>query len=550
MLTHLTIKNYALIKHMEMDMSAHLNVITGETGAGKSIMLGALGLLLGHRADTKVLWDAASKCITEGTFDIKNYGLEPLFEQEHLDYDHQTTLRREISPSGKSRAFINDTPVTLDVMRKVGVRLMDIHSQHDTLELANRSFQLRVLDAFASNQAIRKEYQQAWAAYVSAKKDYERMEQEALALGKEADFIQFQLDELVKAQLDEGEQDQLEADLKIMEHAEDIKSKINKLLAILDRSEVTATGMLSQARSTLHALGHFATGYKKIADRFDSVAIELADIVNELEREEGKVDFDPEKIAQTQERLSLIYQLLQKHRAGSISELLRLQDELQQKANQADTLDETLAALKLKLEKAHDRVKATGQRLSLSRTAIGDAFCAKMIMLLSELGIPEARVKVAHQQIPHGADGMDSMEFYFSANKGVKESPLAQVASGGEFSRVMFCVKYLLAEKASIPTLVLDEIDTGVSGEIAIRLARLMQAMAAQHQLVAISHLPQIAAKADRHFYAYKDSKAEKTISQIKALNEAERIEEIAKMIGGEKPSALAVENARELIAR
>lgn len=548
MLTHLTIKNYALIKHMEMDLSDHLNVITGETGAGKSIMLGALGLLLGNRADIKVLWDIKEKCITEGTFKVKNYVLEALFEEENLDYDHLTTLRREISPSGKSRAFINDTPVTLDVMRKIGTRLMDIHSQHDTLELGNRSFQLHVLDTFAFNHDIRKEYDTVWTAYVKAKRDYDQMEQEALALGKEADFIKFQLEELVKAQLEEGEQVRLESELKIMEHAEDIKSKFNMLLAKLDRSEGSAIGLLSEARSTLHALRQFAEGYHKISDRFDSVFIELSDIISELEREEGKVDFDPGKIEQTQERLSLIYQLFQKHRVNTISDLLKLQSELQQKSNQSDTLDETLAGMKLKLEKAYELVKAKGSALSVSRTKVCDAFCKKMVLLLSELGIPEARVKVAHQQIPYNATGMDSIEFYFSANKGIKENPLSQVASGGEFSRVMFCIKFILAEKASIPTLVLDEIDTGVSGEIAIRLAKLMKTMAANHQLLAISHLPQIAAKADRHFYAYKDSKTEKTVSQIKILSHEERIEEIAKMISGEKPSASSVENARELM--
>ncbi len=533
---------------MEMDLSDHLNVITGETGAGKSIMLGALGLLLGNRADTKVLWDPNGKCITEGTFNVKNYAIEALFEEENLDYDHLTTLRREISPSGKSRAFINDTPVTLDVMRKIGARLMDIHSQHDTLELGNRHFQLHVLDAFASNHTMRREYSEAWKAYVNAKRDYDQMEQEALALGKEADYIKFQLDELVKAQLDDGEQGRLESDLKIMEHAEDIKSKFNILRATLDRSEVSAIGLLSEARTTLHALRHFAVDYNNLSDRLDSICIELSDIINELEREEGKVEFDEKKIEQTQERLSLIYQLFQKHGVSAISDLLVLQSELQQKANKSDTLDEALAALKLKLEKAYAQVKAKGNGLSISRTNVCDAFCKKMISLLAELGIPDARVKVAHQQIPYSSSGMDSIEFYFSANKGVKENPLSQVASGGEFSRVMFCVKYILAEKASIPTLVLDEIDTGVSGEIAIRLAKLMKAMASNHQLVAISHLPQIAAKADRHFYAYKDSKTEKTISQIKALSHDERVEEIAKMIGGEKPSAMAIESARELI--
>lgn len=548
MLTHLTIKNYALIDHLEMDLSRHLNVITGETGAGKSIMLGAMGLLLGNRADTKVLWNEKEKCITEGTFDIGTYKLQPLFESENLDYDKQTVIRREISPNGKSRAFINDTPVTLDIMKKIGMHLMDIHSQHETLDLGNRAFQLSVIDAFAVNAKFQEEYKQAWQHFVITREAFNALEDEANVLRQESDFVKYQLEELSKANLIENEQTELEASLKIMEHAEDIKTRFNQLLAQLDRSDISASGILNEARSVMSALANYSDRYKPLTERFESVRIELSDIISEIESEEEKIDFDPEKIEEAKERLSLIYQLQQKHRLGSVSELLQLQETLQVKADKTSNLDDELALLKKKLDEATKILSEKGALLSQSRVKSFKVFCKQMITLLNELGIPEAQLNVEHQTGTPIASGIDSIELLFSANKGIPVRSLAQVASGGEFSRLMFCIKYLLAEKTALPTLILDEIDTGVSGEIAMRLGKMMKSMAGDHQLLAISHLPQIAAKADCHFYAYKDSKSTKTISQIKRLTEEERIEEIAKMIGGEKPSTLAKENARELI--
>ncbi len=531
-----------------MDLSDHLNVITGETGAGKSIMLGALGLLLGNRADTKVLWDPNEKCITEGTFNIQAYNLQSVFEQEDLDYDPQTVLRREISAAGKSRAFVNDTPVNLDVMKRVGSLLMDIHSQHETLNLATREFQLRLIDSFASNHKIRQSYLEAWKTYEQQKGDYEKLQNEAASLKQESDFVNFQLKELSDANLEEGEQARLEEDLQIMEHAEDIKTKFNTILSQLDQSEMSTTAQLSEVRSMLSSLSNYSENYRALYARFDSLRIELGDIINEIENEDQKIDFDPRKIEETNERLSLIYQLQQKHRLSSISELIKLQNELQQKANRTTNLDQALENAKVELEKSHKLAEEEAGILSKSRVKIFSPHCEQIINLLKELGIPDAKLKVEHQKIDFGPNGADHVELLFSANKGVPERPLGQVASGGEFSRLMFCVKYVLAEKVSLPTLVLDEIDTGVSGEIAIRLGKMMKVMAKKHQLMTISHLPQIAAKADSHFYAYKQTKSAKTISQIRKLTEAERIDEIAKMIAGEKPSSLAIENAKELI--
>lgn len=548
MLTHLTIKNYALIDHLEMDLSGHLNVLTGETGAGKSIMLGAIGLLLGNRADTKVLWNEAEKCVAEGTFDIKEYALREIFEAEDLDYDDQTVLRREISPGGKSRAFINDTPVTLDIMKRIGSRLMDVHSQHETLDLGNKQFQLSVVDAFAANAKLRTTYAQCWKHYLKAKSEYEQLRDEANALQQESDFVKFQLDELTQANLEADEQPKLESDLKIMEHAEDIKSKFNLLLQQLDQGDVAANAIITESKSLLNSISNYSESYRKLADRLESLRIELADIVNEVETEEQKIEFDPQRIEEIKDRLSLLYQLQQKHRLGSVAELIELRDRLQEKANKTDNLDDELRKLKTQLDEATNNLAEAGSQLSQSRTKVFNPLCKEMQALLQELGIPEAKLKVEHQTLEPAPSGIDSIELMFSANKGIEVRPLAQVASGGEFSRVMFCIKYILAERTALPTLILDEIDTGVSGEIAIRLGKMMKTMAQKHQLLAISHLPQIAAKADRHFYAFKESKSKKTTSQIRLLGEDERVDEIAKMIGGEKPSPLAKENARELI--
>ncbi|HNP94482.1 MAG TPA: AAA family ATPase, partial [Cyclobacteriaceae bacterium] len=410
MLTHLTIKNYALIDHLEMDLSGHLNVLTGETGAGKSIMLGAIGLLLGNRADTKVLWNEAEKCVAEGTFDIKEYALREIFEAEDLDYDDQTVLRREINPGGKSRAFINDTPVTLDIMKRIGSRLMDVHSQHETLDLGNKQFQLGVVDAFAANAKLRTTYAQCWKHYLKAKSEYEQLRDEANALQQESDFVKFQLDELTQANLEADEQPKLESDLKIMEHAEDIKSKFNLLLQQLDQGDVAANAIITESKSLLNSISNYSESYRKLADRLESLRIELADIVNEVETEEQKIEFDPQRIEEIKDRLSLLYQLQQKHRLGSVAELIELRDRLQEKANKTDNLDDELRKLKTQLDEATNNLAEAGSQLSQSRTKVFNPLCKEMQALLQELGIPEAKLKIEHQTLEPAPSGIDSIE--------------------------------------------------------------------------------------------------------------------------------------------
>jgi DNA repair protein RecN (Recombination protein N) len=548
MLKHLTIKNYALIKHLELDPSASLNVVTGETGAGKSIMLGALGLLKGNRADTKVLWDENEKCITEGVFEIGSYNLKGFFKAEDLDYDETTVIRREISPGGKSRAFINDTPVTLDVMKKLGNLLMDVHSQHETLQLGTQDFQLRLIDAYANNQPLLEAYSGTWKKFQQAKKEYETLVSEADTLRQEAEYINFQLDELVKAELETGEQEKVESELKIMEHAEDITGRLQLTMEVLNQSEFSARKGLAEARAHLQIIAGYSPTYEMLKQRLESVLIELDDIVNEVERHQGTVEFDPKRAEFLKERINVLYRLLKKHRSNGVDELLVLQDELQRKANITSNLDEALAQAQAHYTTAQTELKDSALKLTTSRKKTFEPLTKDLTKLLKELGIPDATLKIDHQETAPTATGADGIELLFSANKGITARPLAQVASGGEFSRLMFCIKYVMAEKTAMPTLVLDEIDSGISGEIAFKLGDLMKTMAAHHQLITITHLPQIAAKGNAHYFVFKDSSSKKTISNIKELTEAERVEEIAKMIGGDKPSKTALENAKELI--
>jgi DNA repair protein RecN (Recombination protein N) len=548
MLTHLTIKNYALIEHLELDFSRNLNVITGETGAGKSILLGAIGLLLGNRADSKVLWNADEKCVAEATFEIGNYHLKSFFEEAELDYADQTLIRREVSANGKSRAFVNDTPVTLDIMKQLGSRLMDIHSQHETLNLGNRDFQLQLIDTFAGNGRAKEMYQQQWKITSQLRKQFEQLQAEATAIREEADFVKFQLDELTKAGLKETEQEELESKASVLEHAGDIKARFLVIESLLSEGEFTIDKSLNEVRSQLQAMASFVPSYKALFERVDSIRIELNDIRQEIDRESEAIEVNPDQLQKLQDRLSLIYHLQQKHRKKTIAELLEIQRMLEEKATKSTHLDDELASLKRQIAEAERLLMEKATVLSQSRSRVLTGLCKKLAELASDLGMPDALLKSEMATVAPGPSGIDLIDLLFSANKGIAPKPLQQVASGGEFSRLMFCVKYVLAEKMSLPTLLLDEIDNGISGEVAIQMARLMQTMAQQHQLIVITHLPQIAAKGDAHYFVFKETIAKKTVSKIRLLNSEQRIEEIAKMIAGENPSTRALASARELM--
>ncbi len=549
MLKNLIIKNYALLQSLEMEPSSALNIITGETGAGKSIMLGAIGLLLGNRADKKSLYHEEQKCVIEGSFTVSKYQLESIFDQEELDYDPVCILRREITPSGKSRAFINDTPVRLETMRSLGRFLVDIHSQHDSLLLGNQEYQLEIIDAYADNEHLLKVYQKSYQYYRKAANEYEKLRSQAATIKKEADYHQFLLDELRKAQLEEGEQTKLEDDLQVMENAANIKEQLNLLGTLLSNDTHSIDDMLVQGRQALAKISSYSQKYESLHERIESCLIELRDISSEAESESLEVDFDQGKVESVRDRINLIYQLQQKHQVDSVESLLEIQEALERKLERILNLDSEIAHLESVRNTAYQEMSTHATQLSNSRQKVFTGFTNEITSLLKNLGIPDATMEVDLQTIEAGKNGTDEINILFSANKGIAPQEIKGVASGGEFSRLMFCIKYVLADKISLPTIIFDEIDTGVSGEIAIKMVNMMREMAKNHQVMAISHLPQVAAKGDAHYFVYKDNSAKKAVSKIKKLNGEERIEQIARMIGGNNPSSIAFENAKELLA-
>lgn len=548
MLKHLLIKNYALIKDLEIDPSANLNTITGETGAGKSIMLGAIGLLLGNRADSQSLLNKDTKCIIEGHFDIEHYSLKSLFEEEDLEYEPLSIIRREITPSGKSRAFVNDSPVRLEILKQLGVKLMDIHSQHETLNLGKNTFQLSFIDAYASTIEDRKAYRQLYLKWKSAEKRLATLEQENDEINKESDYNNFLLKELTDAELQQGEQAELEASLAVMENAEDIKSKLNESLEVLSHGEFASVNGLQQAKNLIQQLVRYADRFEQLKERLDSTFIELTDIIDELQKEEDSVEFDPNQTELTQDRLSLIYRLQQKHNTDTIDDLLKIQSDLQQQSDRFLNMGSDIEEATIEVENLQKEALKHATALSKKRVKFFEKLSKELTSLLGQVGMEQASVKIENTLGGLTATGIDNINILFSANKGITPRELSKVASGGEFSRLMFCIKYILANKVALPTIIFDEIDTGISGEVALKMAGMMKNMAQNHQVIAITHLPQIASKGDLHYFVFKDNTADTANSRIKPLLEEERIMEIAKMIGGDNPSSIAIENARELV--
>jgi DNA repair protein RecN (Recombination protein N) len=548
MLTSLKISNYALIDELAMQPSSGLSMITGETGAGKSIMLGAVGLLLGNRADTKVLLHEDKKCVVEGVFDIRSYGLQGYFEELELDYEDTCIIRREISPNGKSRSFVNDTPVLLEPLKILGEKLMDVHSQHDTLLLGEGDFQLGLVDAYARTSAERTTFQQAFTEFRKSKKALTELTRKAEALKKEYDFNQFQLEELSSLALVSGEQEELESSQEILENAEDIKLKINEVLSLFHEEQFGVLQGMGQIQSSLQGLERLAQAFATYRTRFQEAWIELKDLAETLADEDSRVEVDAEKLERTRERLSKIYQLQKKHGLQTIEELMELESQLADKVLQVQQVDDQLAEahqLCLQNEKA---MLAAAEVLSQKRRACFPSFEKALEVLLQDLGMENARVQFERQVVDPNANGLDRVELLFSANKGMPLQPLKKVASGGEFSRLLFAIKYLMADKMALPTLIFDEIDTGISGEVALQMVRMMQEIAKNHQVICITHLPQVAAKGAVHFFVYKDHSAEKTMSKVKQLTVEERVHELAKMIAGSNPSAAAQASAKELL--
>lgn len=548
MIVHLKIQNYALIEHLEISPNRNLNVITGETGAGKSIMLGAVGLLLGNRADTKVLSNLDAKCIIEGEFDITQYQLEDAFHEENIDYESISIFRREISPSGKSRAFINDTPVTLETMKKIGQFLMNVHSQHQTLELGNKDFQLQLIDLFANNTELLTLYSEKFKKFGEAEKEYQHLIEEQKKSHEQKEYNNFLLKELVDANYELNEQEHLEEELKLLEHAEEIKLALFKVNQLLDESDFSTIRGLEESKIHLGNVSRLTDKFVGLAERLSSSIIEIKDLTQTIYSEAEDIEVNPERLIFVQDRLSLLFKLQQKHAVDSIENLNAIRDLLEVKSARSINIENEISSASERKEQLLRDVLSLSQKLSTNRMRVFEQLHNELIQLLKDLGMENSSIEFERNEIPISKFGVDEIVLKFSANKGVSPQPIKQVASGGELSRLMFSIKYVLASKIALPTIVFDEIDTGISGEIALKMGRMMLEMAKNHQVITITHLPQIASFGQRHFYVFKDNNAHTTKSIMKELSNKERELEIAKMIGGDHPSEAAVSSAKELL--
>lgn len=550
MLSHLKIKNYALIKDLEIDFRKGFNIITGETGTGKSIILGALGLILGNRADSTSLHNNSTKCIIEGRFIIEGYNLENFFERNDLDWDAQTILRREIAPGGKSRAFINDTPVTLNILKELGESLIDIHSQHQTLKLTNSNFQLSLVDAFARHKPLLDEYAQLYRQYKKILRDLATLKEKSAQANKDYDYFLFQLNELTAANLQNGEFEALEDEMNLLSHAEVISQRLQSTVFSLYDSEQSIHSQLSDIKKQLGTVANLNPVLKQLYDRVDASLIEIKDIYAEADDFQQGISVDNQRMEEVNNRLQLLNNLLNKHHFSTIQELINFTDELSGKVGSTESLEEEIKLLEQRGETQLQILEIKAAEISRNRYAQIQAVEQNAMALLREVGIADAKIVIELQTLPHlNETGMDGVEILFSANKGSKPEPVSQVASGGELSRLMLCFKYMLADSIFLPTIVFDEIDTGVSGEVSIKIGQILKRMSGKHQVMCITHQPQIAAMGAHHYVVYKITGEDFTETNIRSLQQTERISEIAKMIAGHKPSALAIENAKELLS-
>ncbi len=547
MLHRLSIRNYVLVESLELEFDSGLSVITGETGAGKSVMIGALGLLLGQRADLKAIKEGAERCVLEAEFtDIA--GLRPFFEENDLEYDEASCIiRRELSANGKSRAFVNDSPVSLALLKDLGQDLLDIHSQHENLWLGKDSFQLSVLDLIAKTSEIQSDYRKEYVAYEDCRKETLQLEKDLQQQVQEQDYLQFQYQQLLDAQLQSGEQDILETQRDMLEHAEEIKRGLaqmesnfgeeNGICALLRNSVNTATQLHKHFPAMEESLG-----------RMESCLIELKDIQRDIQRWSEQNDIDPQALEKTESRLNLLYDLQQKHRCAKADDLIPIREQLAEKLHHIDLGDELLQAAKAKTQQHLKEAEKHAAQLSRQRRSVLKSMETYMISQLQQLGMPHAQFRVLVEEKPLDASGADKVSFLFSANKNIAAQSITQIASGGEISRLMLCLKALMAEVSSCACLLFDEIDTGVSGEIAHKMGLLMQSIAEHRQVLCITHLPQIAAKGSHHYKVYKSEEGEQAISKAQQLNGEERLREIAKMLSGDMISQAAIDNAKLLL--
>ena len=549
MITSLSIKNYALIEKLTIDFSKGFSIITGETGAGKSIILGALGLVLGKRADLTSLKNKEEKCVIEAQFEISKYNLKEFFEANDLDYEDETIIRREILPSGKSRAFINDSPVNLQELQDLSLFLIDIHSQQQTQELSDEGVQFKIIDAIANNFETISSYQKLLKTYKSDKSKLNALLKKQSDSGKEQEYNTFLLNELVSAKLKSGEQEELEADFEKLNNVETIKESIDKSLVIANEEQFGVFHNLNEIKTSLQKIALFSPEYQSLFERITSVAIEFDDISRELQNASEKLLNDPEKLELTNQKLQLIYNLQKKHQVISVDELLQIQADLESAVVELGNIEEEIVVLSQLIEQKTQELDALAATIHQNRKNAIPVLTNQLISILETLGMLNVRFKI--ELLPsetYFQNGKDELQFLFSANKGTDFGLLKKVASGGEMSRIMLAVKAILAQYSKLPTLIFDEIDTGVSGEIAIRMGEIMKGMSNNMQIFAITHLPQIAAKGDSHFKVFKSTVDDDTQSELKLLAQEERILEIAQMLSGANISDSALNHAKELL--
>lgn len=548
MLRRLTVENYALIESLSLELSPSLNIITGETGAGKSILLGALGLLLGARNDGAAQKDPARNCVVEGVFDIGDYGLEELFERNDLDWQRETVIRRVVTPAGKSRAYVNDLPVQLTALRELGSRLIDIHSQHQSLMLADEGFRIAVLDNVAGLGAQLGSYRAAYAAMREAGAELATARRRIEEAGRDREWLQYQVEQLDALNLREGEQQELEEELRLLTHADSIREAMGMSLESLEDEQ---TGVLCRLKGVEHALAKVREGYGKageLADRLHAVMLELKDIDSELAAEGDRVEADPGRLQWVSERLDAIYSLQQKHRVATCGELIALWNEFRTRLQAIATGEETLAELERAVERSRVEAEAAAAVLTEGRRRAGAELGKGVDALLAELGMPGAEFRVEVASAPLSPGGGDAVRYLFSANRKMPLQPVEKTASGGEISRVMLALKSLVAHRSKLPTIIFDEIDTGVSGRIADAMGGIICRLAEDMQVVNITHLPQVASKGDTHFFVYKEETEQGTSSRIRRLDSEERRWEIAKMLSGSTVTEAALAQARVLL--
>ncbi len=549
MLASISIKNYALINELHIDFSSGLSIITGETGAGKSILLGALGLVLGNRADSSTLKNTTRKCIVEAILSVEKYNLQDFFETEDIDYEINTIIRREILPSGKSRAFVNDTPVTLSVLTALRSKLIDIHSQHQTLQVSDQQFQFQLLDAFANNESKLASYQRGLTQYTSEKKKLEEILQAQREANLQYDYNAHLYNELLEANLVEDEQEVLEEKLEKINNVEEIKQNLSEALQLTTDDTIGIQNLLYSLENKLTKIAPYSKEYQELSERISSVKIELDDIVSELESANEQVDFNPLEATQLNDRLQLIYNLQKKHYVNSISALLLILEELSTKVSTVENAEQRLLDQETIVTEIANKLDTIALKISEARKRIIPTVSKQLEAILDNLGMSHARFQIQNNITEqYYKNGKDVLSFLFSANKGGQFGELKKVASGGELSRIMLAIKKVMSENSQLPTIIFDEIDSGVSGEISNKMAHIMSQMSQQMQVITITHLPQIAAKGNHHYKVYKEELNNTTTTSLKQLSEDERIVEIAEMLSGKNISDSALTHARELL--